>query len=347
VAWKVKKFFGRSLMYGGDNPYIKWTINEQVGWSDWILTMRDYDSVDGIMPLAIFLYDDPEIGPLPISQASYDEMPLGIHFPGGNEAYMRTGWLNAPACAGFRSSPAYTKTSHGDFDVNTFVIYKEGVLSPDSGVYDVYSGQGNYFRYQKNTVAHNDILVVNPIFPDEPKKLTGGTPDPGGVERVFTRTFGAPSRFGIDDVFLHNRTANWADIIDFRTTPEYDYVIGEAAKAYYTRVDEYYRTLVFIRKGNSAYVVIFDRVEAKSPDYIKKSLIHTVTMPEMNGKIIQTKVPGHYEIFDADYFESKNIFDTSKMCVKVLLPYEKKLSRIGGKVMIFMLRVQSQRLSRA
>jgi len=328
-AWKIRKFFGRTLPLASDNPYIKWIVNHEIGLSNWILTMIGRRGMKNLSGIAKILFDNPDEKEKDLRQAKYRDLPYARFFPGGNEVYMRTGWFNSPVCVGFRSSPAYTKTSHGDFDVNTFVVYKDGVLSGDSGVYDVYTGQKNYFCYQKNTVAHNDILVVDPLTPDAPRKA-GGTPDPGGVDHVSTRTFGAPSRFGLHNVFLHNPKANWAKIIDFKTTPLYDYVIGDATKAYASRLDEYLRHLVFIRKGNSAYVIVFDRVEAKSPKYIKKSLIHLVTEPKMKGDLIKTKVKGHYEIFNSDFFEAENVFGTSRLFCKVLLPYKRRLSRIGG-----------------
>jgi hypothetical protein len=329
VAWKIKKFFARTLPLASDNPYIQWVVNHKIGISDWILTTIGYGGLSELGPIARVLFDNPDKKEKDLRQAKYEDLPYARFFPGGNEVYMRTGWFNNPVCVGFRSSPAYTKTSHGDFDVNTFVIYKDGVLSGDSGVYDAYAGQRNYFQYQKNTTAHNDLIVIDPRLPDEPIKLSRAV-DPGGVDRVFTRTFGSQSRFGIEDVFLHNSKANWAKIIDFKTTPLYDYCIGDATKAYASRLDEYLRHLVFIRKGNSAYVVIFDRVEAKSPKYIKKSLIHLVTEPKMRGDLIKTKVKDHYEIFNSDFFEAENAFGTSKLFCKVLLPYKRRLYRIGG-----------------
>jgi len=330
VAWKIIKWLGRTLPLAFDDPYVKWVVRKEIPISEWILTTVGFGGMGELKPIADILFDDLNSIEVELGKASYEDIPLARFFPGGNEAYMRTGWFNKPVVAGFRSSPAYTKTSHGDFDVNTFVIYKDGVISPDSGVYDAYSGQSNYFGYQKNTVAHNDILVINPFMPDDPKKLSGMKPDPGGVNRVFTRTFGAPSRFGLDDSFLHNPHANWAKIIDFKTTPKYDYVIGDAAKAYAGRLNEFLRTMVFVRKGNSAYIVIFDRVESNLPIHIKKSLLHLVSEPNMTGFLVQAKIPGHYEIFDADFFEAENAFKTSRIFCKVLLPLKKKLVKIGG-----------------
>lgn len=329
VAWKMKHWFGKTLILANDNPYINWILNNtEIPASHWVLTTVGIGGMDELKGIAKILFEDVSLKSKSIKDADYNDLPLARLFPGGNEVYMRTGWLGRPVCVGFRSSPAYTKTSHGDFDVNTFIIYKDGVLSPDSGVYD--SEHINHFRYQKNTIAHNDILIIDPLRPDEPRKLVGGTPDPGGVDRVFTRTFGAPSRFGLEDAFLHNPQADWAKIIDFKTTPQYDFAIGDATKAYSSRLQEFIRSLAFIRKRNSAYLIIFDRIESKSPVYIKKSLIHLVSEPKITGSLIKSKIPGHYEIFHADFFEAGNVFQTAKIFCKILLPQEKNIAKIGG-----------------
>lgn len=329
TAWKMKKFFGRTLALAMENPYIKWLVNDQIGVSDWILTTTGYGGLDELGPIAGVLFDDPMLKRSNPKDATYEELPYAKLFPGGNEVYMRTGWSDRPVIVGFRSAPAYTKTSHGDFDVNTFVIYKDGVLSPDSGVYDAYAGQSNYFSYQKSTVAHNDILVIDPSRPDDPKKL-GNAPDPGGVDRVFTRTFGAPSRFGKEDEFLHNPYADWADIVAFKTTPYYDYVVGDAQKAYRNRLDRYYRTLVFIRKGSNGYLVVYDQLKLKKRGLQIRWLFHLVAEPSISGERVGAEVPGHIENYKGDYLSAKNTFNTSALYLKILKADNSIIRKVGG-----------------
>lgn len=337
VAWKIKGWLGRTLALAYDNAYVKWVTENKIPISDWILTTVNYGGMDDLISIANILFKEPAISGLDLSKATYADLPYAKLFPGGNEAYMRTGWFGRPTVIGFRSSPAYTKTSHGDFDVNTFVIYKDGVLSPDSGIYDAYSGQDNYFRYQKTTVAHNNILIIDPLKPDEPKKLGVRAPDPGGVDNVFTRTFGAPSQFGNEDVFLHNPYADWTRIAAFKTTPAYDYVVGEGAKAYRERLEKYYRTLVFIRKGNKGYLIVYDQLELKNSAFqIKgrlyqiKWLLHLVTEPVINGKKIKTEVPGRIEFYKGNFLNAKNVFGTSNIFLKILKPNNYLIRKIGG-----------------
>lgn len=337
VAWKVKKWLARGLQLAADNPYILWVLRNEFGISSWLLTTVGYGGMDELQPIASVLFDDFHAKDINLKTATEVTLPYAMLFPGGKEAYMRTGWSGKPAVVGFRSSPAYTKTSHGDFDINTFVIYRDGVLSPDSGVYDAYAGQSNYFQYQKITTSHNNILVIDPLQPDNPKKLGVRAPDPGGIDAIYTRTFGAPSRFGEEDVFLHNEYADWADIMAFKTTPAYDYVVGEASKAYRDRLDRYYRTLVFIRKDNNAYLVVYDKLKLKGGPlklknrfYQIKWLLHFVTEPVIKGEKVKSEVPGHIEIYKGDSLSAKNAFNTSGLFLKILKPENYLIRKVGG-----------------
>jgi hypothetical protein len=329
-SWKFMEFLGRNMGLASDDPYCKWVINNiSKDVSSWIMTTTGYAGLGELENIANVIYDRPLQEAKNPQAASYEELPYARLFPGGKEAVMRTSFRPESTCVGFTSKNAYTMTSHSDFDVNTFMIYKMGNLAPDSGVYDAYYGQSSYLHYQKNTVAHNNILVVDPKRPDEPRKLSRAA-DPGGTELVSNRAFGAITPFGLTDAFLHNAHAHWTKILDFKTTREYDYIIGEAAQAYASRLDEYIRHLVFIRKGDDAYIVVFDRVEAKDADFLKKWLLHLVGEPRINGKILRAKVPGHYERYDGDFLVSNNIFNTSKLYHKILLPKNRIITKIGG-----------------
>lgn len=329
-AWKFKEFLGRTLGLASDDPFCKWGIHNISGdISSWIMTTTGYAGLEDLEHIANAIYDRPLQHAKDPRMASYEELPYARFFPGGKEAVMRTSFRPESTCVGFTAKNAYTMTSHSDFDVNTFMIYKKGNLAPDSGVYDAYQGQHNYLNYQKNTTAHNNVLIIDTSKPDDPRKLARSV-DPGGVELVSKRAFGAVNSKGPKDAFLHDPRAHWTQILDFKTTKEYDYIIGEAAQAYSSRLDEYIRSLVFIRKGDNAYIIVFDRIEAKNGNFIKKWLLHLVSEPRMNGNILRTKVPGHYEIYDSDFLVAANVFNTAKLYNKTFLPRHRTISKIGG-----------------
>jgi hypothetical protein len=332
-TWKRREFLGQTFPLAAEtDPYAQWILKNVLGRaSSWLMTNEYYSTMAEIVSIANILFYDPNSTATDPKTATYSELPFARLFPAGNEVYMRSGWTGDAACAGFRVSPAYTKTSHGDFDVNTFILYRKGNLAPDTGVYDTTDtpSQVNYINYQKNTVAHNDILIIDPNSPDEPRKLSNSV-DPGGTDLVSTRTFGLDYGHGLDTIFLHSPDAHWGDITKFETTPDYDYAVGEAAKAYGTRLSEYVRSIVFIRKDTRAYFVVFDRVEATNQNFQKKWLLHLVAEPTVNGNKVSEQVAGHIDTYDGDLTSSTNAFANAALYCKTLLPQQHLIRRIGG-----------------
>ncbi|RLG23688.1 hypothetical protein DRN85_08905, partial [Methanosarcinales archaeon] len=197
-----------------ENPYFQWIINQIYGGP----TKRPFAT----SWLSIII--EPVIPEKDPSTAFWNELPLSILFPGGNEVYMRTGWSGDDAAAAFRVTPAWTMSSHGHSEANTFVLYRKGNLAMDSGMYDAYSGQSNYQGYQKTTTAHNDILVIDP----EHYPL-------GEINKaVRSFTFSAPwdFRHGWKAAFVHRKESNWGDIVAYEVQPEFTYAVGEAVRAY-------------------------------------------------------------------------------------------------------------------
>ncbi len=334
-TWKLREHISRTFAPGAKkDPYLQWVLNNKLDkFSSWLMTNNYYNSINSLATVTKLLYYDETASQKDPTTATYAELPFDRHFAGGNEAYMRTGWGPKAAIVGFRSKPAFTMTSHSDFDVNTFVIHRDGgPLAPDSGVYDAYEQQKNYFEYQKNTIAHNNLLIIDPANPDGPKKLSNST-DPGGTDLRTSRTFSAPTFSG--SAFVEkDPTANWADITKFESHPDYAYLVGDAREAYGSRLSKYDRNLAFLRKGDDeGYLVIFDRVTTTSPTYKKKWLLHTVGEPALNGKITKTEVPSHIETYDGDYMNAANHEGTSKLHAKFLLPAGHNVRRVSGETL--------------
>jgi cysteine-rich repeat protein len=334
-TWKLREYISRTFSpWAKQDPYLQWIIKNKIDrFSSWLMTNNYFYSVSDLYQISKLLFYDEAAPQKDPATAAYTELKFDRHFDGGNEVYMRTGWGPKSTIVGFRSKPVFTMTSHSDFDVNTFVIYRDGgPLSVDSGTYDAYQQQRNYLQYQKNTVAHNNLLIVDPKDPDGPKKLALTT-DPGGVDLRSTRTFSAPNQFS-NSVFVENvPTANWADIIHFESHKDYAYVTGDAREAYGSRLSQYDRNLAFLRLDNDeAYLIIFDRVSAADAAFKKKWLLHTVTEPVVTGSIVNTEVPGHIETYDGDYMSAENYEKTSKLHAKFLLPLNRHIRRISGEI---------------
>lgn len=127
----------------------------------------------------------------------------------------------------FRSSP-YGSFNHGHADQNSFVITRAGrPLAIDSGYYDYYRSP-HFLAWYKQTQAHNAI------------------------------TFDGGRGQAIGPVGNGEMAATGA-IVSFRSTPQWDAVAGDAARAYGAPVERALRTLVFVRPGT---VVVVDRLAA-------------------------------------------------------------------------------------
>jgi uncharacterized repeat protein (TIGR01451 family) len=334
IAWKIKDFFGSAFSLGATtNPYFQWLTKNKFGASGYLISNEYYtpigDYYSGLNPIASILFYDPNAPASDPQIATYSELPFAKYFPGGNNVYMRTGWTGNDTIAGLRANPAYTMTSHSDFDANTFLIYRKGNLSPDSGIYDAYANQSSYMNYQKQTYAHNDMLVIDPANPNGPTNISGFL-NPGGTDYVSTKTFSDATPFGNQYAFVHNSKANWGDIVKFVTTPEYDYTVGDATLAYSSRLNEYYRNVAFLRKGTKAYMIVFDRVESNNANFDKRWLMHFVSEPTVNGTKISEQVAGHIDTYNGDLTVANNVYNTSAVYVKTLLPTQHTIRRIGG-----------------
>lgn len=130
----------------------------------------------------------------------------------------------------FRSSP-YGAASHGHSDQNSFTINVGGRrLLIDSGYYD-YFGSPHHYRWTKRTVAHNAITFDGGHGQDDPKR-------PWGDE------------------------AARGKVLEFGTSADADWVVGDAAGAYSGAVTSARRGLLFLRPST---IVVFDHLSAAQP----------------------------------------------------------------------------------
>ena len=337
--WKIKEYHSMATqLTASSNPYQQWIAKniltmDKRGASSWIFSNENYSYWSNFEAIATLLFYNANLPTTDPKTATYQALPFAKHFDGGNEVYMRSSWGDNASMACLRVSPDFTKTSHGDFDANTFLLYRKGNLSADTGVYDATQGQYNTVWYQKNTVAHNNILIVDPASPDGPLKLSAA-PDPGGTESTVTYNFQTnspsfPNR--LTQTYVHRAAAQWGDITAFKTNESFNYAVGEASTAYGTRLNEYSRSTMFIRKpGDKAYFLVYDRINATNSAFKKKWLLHTVEEPTLNGATISTEVADHIYTTDGDTYSAVNAFNNSALYGKVLLPQIKQIRKVGG-----------------
>lgn len=347
--WKVRTHTcGAVQMNAHANPYHQWVLQDLMGYSTrcpthWALTeatqMSAPDETSAIVKLLYYDALAPVTDP---KTATYQQLPYGKLFAGAGEMNSRTSWGANAARMVQRFRPAWTRASHTDYSVGEFVLYRKGNLAPDSGMYDTLTNQYNYFGYQKNTVAHNTILLVDQTAPTLPWRSGSKPSDPGGINFVNSLDLGSNA-----EAFLHRAVADQGQVLSFATTPDYDLITGNMAKAYgdgtpdpagsgpnfvMNRTSEATRTTMFLRSGgDKAYVLVLDRINANlgSGNFKKKWLIHATAEPTVSGSVTGTEVAGHVLSYDGNTWSAPNVQGTAAMYGKVLLPAS-TIRKVGG-----------------
>jgi len=308
-----------------ENPYVYWGM-EKVNAGG----LNDPYGIRTLGDIWNFIIYNKNISKKDPHTASWDELPLSKLFPGSKKAIMRSSWDNDAIIIGFRNLERKVQW-HSPADANTFYIYRKGLLSGNTGERDA-GASDHTGNWQCSTIAHNNLLVFDPDNPTFPSKNDVDQGDVwsngGGTETQSSMVFGMPYR----RAFLHiPKCQQQGGIPAFEASPEYTYLVGQATEAYRSRLNEFDRSLVFIPKeGNKGYLIVFDRVEAKKPEYIKKWLMHFVSKPQINGNKVSEEVPGNIETFDGDLISSTNVKNTSSLHIKTLLPSEHLIRRVGS-----------------
>ncbi len=126
-----------------------WALGSKQGayFSRWLAEKRGMRRFYGETPIFYYLYSrhlktEPAEPPL--------AMMVGGKF--GGQAMMRSSWKDDATVVGFRCSDYYQ--CHFDYDVGSFVVYRNGVLAADSGYYT-----WGLYGPCSQTYAHNSLLL--------------------------------------------------------------------------------------------------------------------------------------------------------------------------------------------
>ncbi|MCK5120078.1 MAG: heparinase II/III family protein, partial [Candidatus Latescibacteria bacterium] len=176
-----------------------------------------------------FLWMDPELKAERPSEEAGSK-----HFRDVGVAVMRNGWEEQDTFLGFKSG--WSTGGHCHLDINSIVLTALGerLLSDYGGwTYAHYHGffdyRGGRWRFEGNqSVAHNTLLV-------DGRGQTYGMPEYG--DRYSWKKLGYMQRFSASET--------------------YDYVVGDASRAYGELLGKFIRYAVLI-KGENPYVVILD-----------------------------------------------------------------------------------------
>ncbi|MFH1007080.1 MAG: heparinase II/III family protein [Candidatus Latescibacterota bacterium] len=246
-----------------------------------------------------FLWMDPDLkGEKPSDNAG------SKHFEDVGVAVMRSGWERSDTFLGLKS--AWSTGGHCHLDINSIVLTALGerLISDHGGwTYAHHSGffdyRGGRWRYEGNrSEAHNTLLV-------DGQGQTWGMPEYG--DRYSWEKLGYIQRFSSSET--------------------YDYVVGDASRAYGDLLGKFIRYAVLI-KGENPYVVLLDDLRSNPARSFEGRLHHVAdTVKIGDGFASLTKGEVTLEMVFAD---SAGPVGWSIAQVKKLSTYEAVSQRASG-----------------
>ncbi len=209
-------------------------------------------------------------------------------FPGG-QTNIRNSW-DADAVALYMKVGDRTMANHDHFDSGTFQIYYKGLLAGDSGYYDGPSyGENHWTYYQITTVAHNGLLVYDPLKATD-KYYSGG--------QVRRKEAGSLIVWNEGQYDLAKITGHAEGYSQNGSLAEYAYIAGDMTNAYDADSVNYIaRHMLTVMQNDDPDVpmimFIYDDIESDNVDSIKKFLLHTVNEPTIDTETnIVTAIEG-------------------------------------------------------
>ena len=232
-----------------------------------------------------------------------DSLPLGYLFGGAGHVYMRSVWNDPNATwAFFGCGPQFA--GHARDDEGHFLICKRGSLVSRQG------GQGHNDSdyYAGGTLIFNIVTIFDP---NEKFRRDKNNENDGGLLRHVYESNGLPRERGRIIAFEHNT--------------DYTYAAADITKSYNTaKAREVTRQFLYLR-GEREYFVVFDRVEATRPDFVRHFFLHVPDKPERQGDFLTW-----LSLPEADGDRQVLSHGRSRMFLHTLLPQKAETVLRGG-----------------
>ncbi len=234
-------------------------------------------------PITFLIFNRPELECAPLSDlplVKYNGSPMG-------SMYARTSWTDKNAVMTYMKIGESYSGNHEHRDAGHFQIYHKGILLSDSGLYGLYGNEIDR-HYNKQTIAHNSILVYNPNRTDTKKWVYSGGQRIDNLyseEAMDCFDWQKKPSFGIGKVLYHGSKIE-------NGTLKYTLLCGDITKAYdedtVSEVKRYMFSLNTERGDHPLAFFMFDRITSVDESYEKKILFHMQTLPMVidleNGK---------------------------------------------------------------
>ena len=292
-------------------------------YAAWLLRSSGFVSKEWTIPVLRFLWNDPEVVPRDPALAPETELPRQRYFPGVGHLVMRDGWKADSTWIEFDCGPYLAKHQH--LDQNQVNIYHKGYLAIDSGADYTDSESPHYINYYRRTVAHNTMLIYDPVEQFFWSENVLRVANDGGQRMDSSRywnTIRSPQDF--------ERTRDIWDlgtmrVIDY-SPGKYHYALGDATHAYSReKLKRFTRELMYFPTHN--LLVVFDRVVSTNPTFRKVWLLHSVNQPSVDGDDGKGTAETR-EFADAKGFRIRE--GQGELLVHALLPRSRTVTRRGG-----------------
>jgi hypothetical protein len=246
-----------------------------------------------------FLWNEPAL-----PAANLKTFKLSHCSPGPGHVYARSSWEGDATYFFIKFTKRFN--AHQHLDAGHFVIFKNAPLAWCGGYYDDFGGS-HAVNYYTRSIAKNTMLILDPAEKFPTIRSNPTVANDGGQAFPWVGT-PAGNNGGMIDTALWEKNAKLmsiADLVAYEDHGSFLYTAGDCTHAYApTKLDFFTRQAVLIRPNT---VVIFDRVQAKNPNFKKTWLLQTMKAPsgsapelvETNGKAklyIQTVLPEKVDV---------------------------------------------------
>jgi hypothetical protein len=199
---------------------------------------------------------DPALKP-----AGPESLPLGYLFPGAGHVYARAAWNDPNATwMFFGAGPQFA--GHSRDDEGHFLVSKKGALVSRAG------GQGGNDDdfYVGGSLVYNLVTIFDPV---ESFRRDRGNENDGGLLRHVYEGGPWPRERGRIVAFEHAR--------------DFTYAAADLTKGYSPhKTKEVTRQFLYLR-GPKEFLLVFDRVEATKPEFVRHWFLHVPTPPAEDG----------------------------------------------------------------
>ncbi len=244
-------------LFGARHPDI-------IPWASNLLSLYNHKGAHASMPFMPLLHHlhiekHNSYTPTPIDRNNQSR-----HFETLGQVIMRSGQGNNDTYAVFTTERKVVNHQH--YDINNFIIYKNGYRALDSGTRP--QPGIHLSHYYARTVAHNCITIR---MPDEkmPKYWNSG-PAKGENRKTPVPNDGGQRNFKVAKLLSHEENEH------------YVYIASDASKCYHEdKAELVVREFVWIKPD---IFVIFDRVVSDDAEYPKRWLYHIASEPKKRGR---------------------------------------------------------------